>query len=69
MAQKLLTAGEVAELLGLKPQRVYSLSRTWFASNGRRGIPTIKLGEKTYRYRLEAIEEWTRQLERGEAEA
>jgi len=37
-------------------------------SNGRRGIPTVPLG-RYYRYREDAIDRWTAQLENGEAEA
>lgn len=43
-------------------------SREWVKSNGRHGIPTVKLG-RYYRYRLDAIAEYEAQLERGEAEA
>lgn len=68
-AGKLLTADEVAELLGVKRQRVYALSRLWFDSGRRRGIPTVPLSERTYRYRSDAIDRWTARLENGEAEA
>lgn len=68
-APKLKTAEQVAEQLGVKKQRVYAMSREWFKSGGRRGIPTVKLGEATLRYRADAIDRWTQQLESGEAEA
>jgi len=51
----LLTAEEVAELIGMGVDWVYAESR-----NGR--IPTVKLG-RYRRYRREAIEAWLRQLE------
>jgi excisionase family DNA binding protein len=46
----LLTADELAEILGVPTGWVYRESRV-----GR--IPTVKLG-RYYRYRLEAIERW-----------
>jgi excisionase family DNA binding protein len=46
----LLTAGEIAARLGVKPGWIYRQSRA-----GR--IPTVKLG-RYYRYQLEAIETW-----------
>ena len=46
----LLTAEEVAEILGVTTAWIYGQSRA-----GR--IPTVKLG-RYYRYRLEAIERW-----------
>jgi excisionase family DNA binding protein len=49
-ASPLMTAQEVAALLGLKTSWVYAQSRA-----GR--IPTIRLG-RYYRYRREAIEHW-----------
>ena len=52
MTGSLLTAAEVAQLLGVPTSWVYQQSR-----EGR--IPTVTLG----RYRREAIEEWVEQLE------
>lgn len=46
----LLTADELAEILGVPTGWIYRQSRA-----GR--IPTVKLG-RYYRYRLEAIERW-----------
>ncbi|MHB8656771.1 MAG: helix-turn-helix domain-containing protein [Solirubrobacteraceae bacterium] len=46
----LLTADELAEILGVPTGWIYRQSRA-----GR--IPTVKLG-RYYRYRLEAIEQW-----------
>lgn len=63
---KLLTADEVAARLDVSRNWVYSRSREWVESNGRRGIPTVPLG-RYYRYRSEAIEQWASQLENGEA--
>jgi excisionase family DNA binding protein len=50
VTRSLLTAGEVAELLGVRVSWVYEQSR-------RGGIPTVTLG-RYRRYRREAIEEW-----------
>jgi excisionase family DNA binding protein len=55
MTGSLLTASEVADLLGVPKTWVYEQSRT-----GR--IPTVKLG-RYRRYRREAIEAWVEQLE------
>jgi excisionase family DNA binding protein len=53
----LLTAGEVAGLLGV--------TRDWIYEQSRAGqIPHVKLG-RYYRYRLETIESWMRELERA----
>jgi excisionase family DNA binding protein len=58
-ASPLLTAGEVAILLGVP--------RTWVYEQSRAGrIPTVTLG-RYRRYRLEAIEAWLRQLEARES--
>jgi predicted DNA-binding transcriptional regulator AlpA len=67
-AAHLLTADEVAAMLGVTKGWVYSRSREWVASDGRRGIPTVPLG-RYFRYRPEAIAEWAARLERGEVEA
>lgn len=68
----LLTPEQLAEGLGLEwPSQkgwIYARSREWVKSNGRRGIPTVPLG-RYYRYREDAIDRWTAQLENGEAEA
>jgi len=64
----LLTPEQVAEKLGVTRAWVYARSREWVKSNGRRGIPTVKLG-RYYRYRADAIDRWAAQLENGEAEA
>jgi excisionase family DNA binding protein len=51
----LLTAGEVAEMLGVPT--------TWVYEQSRRGrIPTVTLG-RYRRYRAEAIAEWVEQQE------
>ncbi len=65
---ELLTPELLAEQLGVSKDWVYGRSREWISSNGRRGIPTVKLG-RYYRYRPAAIAEWAAQLENGEAEA
>lgn len=55
MAGSLMTAAEVAELLGVPVSWVYEQSR-----RGR--VPTVTLG-RYRRYRLEAIEAWLEELE------
>jgi len=55
MTGSLLTAAEVAELLGVPTSWVYEQSRA-----GR--IPTVTLG-RYRRYRREAIEQWLERLE------
>lgn len=55
MTGSLLTASEVAELLGVPKSWVYEQSRS-----GR--IPTVTLG-RYRRYRREAIEAWVEQIE------
>jgi len=54
----LLTADEVARLLGVTPERVHSRSR-------QHRIPTVRLG-RYVRYRRRAILEWVAGLEDGE---
>jgi excisionase family DNA binding protein len=54
----LLSAQEVAELLGVTKAWVYEQTRT-----GR--IPHVPLGGRYYRYRREAIEAWIANVERG----
>ena len=55
MSPSLLTADQVADLLGVPTSWVYEQSR-----RGR--IPTVTLG-RYRRYRPEAIEAWIRELE------
>ena len=55
--EPLLTAEQVAELIGMRVDYVYALSR-------RERIPTITFG-RTRRYRREAIEQWLAEIERG----
>jgi len=55
MRESLLTAEQVAALLGVP--------RSWVYEQSRRGtIPTVTLG-RYRRYRGEAIQEWLRELE------
>jgi excisionase family DNA binding protein len=56
---RLLTAEEVADMIGMTADYVYALSR-------RGAIPTITFG-RTRRYRRKAIEEWLSELERGKS--
>jgi excisionase family DNA binding protein len=57
VSDKLLTAEEVAEIVGMTPDYIYTLSR-----RGR--IPTITFGRQR-RYRRESIDQWLSELERG----
>jgi excisionase family DNA binding protein len=55
LAHSLMTAAEVADLLGVP--------RSWVYERSRRGaIPTVTLG-RYRRYRREAIEAWVKRLE------
>lgn len=54
---RLLTAEEVAEILGMRVDYIYALSR-------RGQIPHLRFG-RTLRYRAEAIDAWLRAAERG----
>jgi excisionase family DNA binding protein len=57
MTRELLTAEEVAEMLGM--------SCDWTYDQVRRGrIPVVRLGRR-YRFRREAIEDWLREMESG----
>jgi excisionase family DNA binding protein len=55
MTDRLLTAPQVAELIGMRVDYVYALAR-------REEIPHLKFG-RTLRFRAEAIEEWLHELE------
>jgi excisionase family DNA binding protein len=57
MADRLLTAEDVAEILGVPKSWVYAASR-------RGELPTVTLG-RYRRYRPEAIEQWITEQERG----
>jgi excisionase family DNA binding protein len=61
MTDSLMTAREVARLLGVPTSWVYEQSR-----RGR--IPTVTLG-RYRRYRLEAIEQWIQVLEARDQQA
>lgn len=54
---RLLTADEVAEIIGMRVDYVYTLSR-------RGQIPHLRFG-RTLRFRAEAIEAWLGAEERG----
>ena len=51
MTKKLLTVKEVAEILGLKPARVYELTRE-------KKIPFVQIGDRQYRYSEIALMNW-----------
>jgi len=61
MTSTLLTAGEVAEILGVRRDWVYAQSRAG-------QIPTVTLG-RYRRYRKDAIEDWIDALERASVRA
>lgn len=52
MTQKLLTVKEVAEILDLKPARVYELTRQNKFSF------IVKIGERQYRYNEAGLNDW-----------
>jgi predicted DNA-binding transcriptional regulator AlpA len=56
MRDKLLKVNEVAELLDLKPARVYELCRL------DKGFPFILIGKRQYRWDLDSLLKW---CERG----
>jgi predicted DNA-binding transcriptional regulator AlpA len=45
--ERLLTATQVADILGVRPKRVYEL-----------GLPTVKLAERSLRYRPRDVASW-----------
>jgi excisionase family DNA binding protein len=51
MDKQILVADEVAELLRVDKQRIYSLAREG-------AIPVIRLGERQYRFSAQAIEQF-----------
>lgn len=58
MADRLLTADDVAEMLGVPKSWVYAASR-------KGELPTVTLG-RYRRYRREAVDAWIRSQERGD---
>ena len=52
LLNQLLTAKDVAVILGVRPKRVYEL-----------GIPAIRLSERSIRWRPEAVAHWIRERE------
>lgn len=51
---RLLNATEVAEILGVSPQRVYELAR----QRDQNGFPVIILGERQYRFSRDHLAVW-----------
>jgi predicted DNA-binding transcriptional regulator AlpA len=49
--EKLMTAKDITEVFGIELQRVYELTR-------RKLLPTVKLGDRQYRYFQQAIEKF-----------
>jgi excisionase family DNA binding protein len=60
IARRLLTADEVAALLGVPRSFVYALAR-------RGELPTVRIGERYVRFREEALDRWIAQRETTEA--
>jgi len=52
----LLNAKKVAELLGIRPWMVYQLVK-------RGELPTVRIGSRIVRFRLESIEDWITERE------
>jgi predicted DNA-binding transcriptional regulator AlpA len=52
--EPLLTAEQVAKILGVRPKRVYEL-----------GIPAVRLSERSLRWRPSQVEAWIRERERA----
>lgn len=50
-AGRLLTADDVAEVLGVPRAFVYALSR-------RGELPTVRVGDRYVRYRAQTVQEW-----------
>lgn len=69
---KLLTPEQLAERLGLEwPAQkgwIYDRARRWIESEGKRGIPTVRLG-RYRRFSPSQIDRWIERVEHGEAEA
>lgn len=47
LLEPLLTAAEVARILGVRPKRVYEL-----------GVPAVRISEKCLRWRPSAVQAW-----------
>jgi excisionase family DNA binding protein len=50
MTEKLLTAEQLAQLIGLKPRSILAMAR-------RGSIPSVRVGERAVRFRLEDVAE------------
>ncbi len=61
MENQIFLANEVAELLRVDTQRIYELVRA-------NKIPTIRVGERQYRFDEKAIQNWIERGGRMEAE-
>jgi excisionase family DNA binding protein len=61
IARRLLTADEVAALLGVPRSFVYALAR-------RGELPTVRIGERYVRFREEALDRWIAQRETTQAQ-
>lgn len=58
----LLNLSQAAELLGLKPQNLYELTRSRSRIRQRVPLPYVRLG-KRLAFRRESLEKWISQLE------
>ena len=56
MITKLMTVKELCDLLGVNTARGYELARLWEQSEGKQGIPCIRLGERQLRFSQTAVE-------------
>ena len=54
--KKLLNVDEVSELLGTDRQRTYGLARLYERTQGKQGLPVIRLGLRQMRFSRSAIE-------------
>ncbi len=52
VVEPLLTAKQVAEILNVRPKRVYELS-----------IPSVRISDRQVRWRLETLERWIKERE------
>lgn len=60
-ADRLLTPQQLADRWTIKPSTVYSMTRAG-------QLPTVRIGPRLYRYRLEAIEQYERDGGQNEQE-
>lgn len=64
MTNKLDNVKEISDYLGIKPPRAYELATLWEKSNGREGLPCIRLGKRQLRFSRAAVEAALNQIDR-----